>query len=83
MSREDWQRYEHVFYLSEKAGHGRRDGFGGPPGFGPPGLGPDGGAPEDAVAVHEGPLFTLARADAAPEDQPTDAEVAQERLKRK
>lgn len=83
VSREDWQRYEHVFYLSEKSGHGRRDGFGGPPGFGPPGLGPDGGAPEDAVAVHEGPLFTLARADAAPEDQPTDAEVAQERLKRK
>lgn len=87
VSREDWQRYEQVYYLSEKSGapHGR----GGPPGaigassFGPPpGMGPEGATPEDAVTVHDGPLFTLSRVDEAPEDQPTDAEVRAQRLKR-
>jgi hypothetical protein len=32
--------------------------------------------------VHEGPLFTLARVDEAPEDQLSDAEVAQQRRAR-
>ncbi|MBI5422824.1 MAG: hypothetical protein HZA32_01970 [Opitutae bacterium] len=87
VSREDWQRYDHIYYLSEKSGVPR--GRGGPPGAigapgsgPPPGMGPEGATPENAVTVHDGPLFTLSRVDEAPEDQPTDAEVQAQRLKR-
>lgn len=91
VSREDWQRYEHVYYLAEKSGAHRRngergvaeDGLRGPPlGFGPPGMGAEGNTPDDAVVVHDGPLYTLARVDEVPEDQPTDAEVRARRRKR-
>lgn len=91
VSREDWQRYEHVYYLTEKSGvpHRRGNGhdvgensFRGPPPFGPPGMGPESSVPDDAVVVHEGPLYTLSRVDEAPEDQPSDAEVQAMRLKR-
>ena len=45
-------------------------------------MGPDSAAPDGAVAVHEGPLFTLSRVDEPPEGQPTDADVQAQRLKR-
>lgn len=90
VSREDWQRYAHVYYLTEKSGVPRRrvgreggDGFRGPPlGFGPPGMGPEGNVPDDAVVVHDSPLYTLSRVDEAPEDQASDVEVQAMRLKR-
>lgn len=88
VSREDWQRYEHVYYLTEKSGMPRRRGGGGedrfvaPPPFGPPGMGPENAVPDDAVVVHDGPLYTLARVDEAPDGQPSDAEVQAQRLKR-
>lgn len=80
VSREDWQRYAHIYYLTEKSGAPRDRGRA--PGFGPPGMGPEGTTPEGAVTVHDGPLYTLARVDTAPEEQPTDAEVQAQRLKR-
>jgi hypothetical protein len=83
VSREDWQRYDHLFYLTEKASSERRGGPGGPLGFGPPGLGPENAIPDGAVNVHDGPLFTLARVDEPPENQLSDAEIAQHRRARK
>lgn len=82
ISREDWQRYGHVFYLTEKAPSGQRAGLGGPPGFGPPGFGPDNAVPDRATNVHDGPFYTLARVDEPPEGQRSDAEVAQHRRAR-
>lgn len=82
VSREDWQRYDQVLYLTESAVADGRAGPSGPPGFGPPGFGPENANPDGAVIVHEGPLFTLARVDEAPEDQLSDAEVAQQRRAR-
>lgn len=100
VSREDWSRYDTVYYLTEKMsgrdnasqlsrgprGFGPPSGFGsgggGPRGFGPPGMGPDSTAPENAVTVHAGEYFTLARVDAPPANQATDAEVAARRRNR-
>jgi len=45
-------------------------------------MGPEAATPEGAVTVHDGPLYTLARVDTASEEQPTDAEVQAQRLKR-
>jgi len=95
VSREDWSRYDSVYYLTEKMSaradtrqppggpHGLGPtGGGGPRGLGPPGMGPDSAAPENAVTVHAGEYFTLARVDTPPANQATDEEVSARRRNR-
>lgn len=92
VSREDWQRYDRVLYLTENRPTGGPAGFGPPPAgewsVPPRGAPPFGGPfeaeePDGAETLHDGEFFRLAAVAAAPADQPSDATIQARRLKRK